>query len=216
MAKKISDNIDVLKYINDNGIDNNVLVNVIKSILPMSEKELEELGGDENAPILQRMIVASIASDVESGSINNLMKLLDVVATEPLKKNVGGRPEKYSSEFHPKLAKLFYSQGGIDREFAEYIGITEPTIHAWKKKYKEFREAIRSGKLDPDMKVESALYSSAVNDGSNTAQIFWLKNRRPERWRDKQEIDLKGELTTKNVFQVVDRYGNAVSTETKK
>ena len=27
-----------------------------------------------------------------------------------------------------------------------------------------------------------------------TAQIFWLKNRNPKRWRDKQEVDLNGEM----------------------
>ena len=27
-----------------------------------------------------------------------------------------------------------------------------------------------------------------------TAQIFWLKNRDPERWRDKQEIQHSGEI----------------------
>jgi hypothetical protein len=132
------------------------------------------------------------------------------------KKKKPGPAEKYSKEFHPKLAKLFYSQGGIDREFAEYIGISEPTIHAWKKKHKEFRAAVRSGKLDPDMKVESALYSSAINDGSNTAQIFWLKNRRPERWKDVHKIDLKGELTAKNSFQIVDKDGNEVLPDTGK
>lgn len=30
-----------------------------------------------------------------------------------------------------------------------------------------------------------------------TAQIFWLKNRRPSAWRDKQEVSLEGELTIK-------------------
>ncbi|KIL72701.1 hypothetical protein [Bacillus badius] len=28
-----------------------------------------------------------------------------------------------------------------------------------------------------------------------TAQIFWLKNRRPDKWRDKQDIEHSGELT---------------------
>ena len=28
-----------------------------------------------------------------------------------------------------------------------------------------------------------------------TAQIFWLKNRNPEKWRDTKNIDVKGELT---------------------
>ncbi len=31
-----------------------------------------------------------------------------------------------------------------------------------------------------------------------TAQIFWLKNRKPEQWRDKQDIDVKGEIDTNN------------------
>lgn len=32
-----------------------------------------------------------------------------------------------------------------------------------------------------------------------TAQIFWLKNRKPEVWRDRQQLDLKGELTVKKL-----------------
>ena len=27
-----------------------------------------------------------------------------------------------------------------------------------------------------------------------TAQIFWLKNRRPDRWRDKQDIEHSGQI----------------------
>jgi len=29
-----------------------------------------------------------------------------------------------------------------------------------------------------------------------TAQIFWLKNRRPDLWRDRQEVQHSGEITT--------------------
>lgn len=29
-----------------------------------------------------------------------------------------------------------------------------------------------------------------------TAQIFWLKNRRPEKWRDKQNLEINGSLKT--------------------
>ncbi len=108
------------------------------------------------------------------------------------KKETRGRPERYSKEFHPKIALLFYGEGGIDRDFAKFLGVTEPTINTWKKKHKEFKKAITEAKLNPDLKVEAALYSSAVHEGSNTAQIFWLKNRRPERWREKQSIELTG------------------------
>lgn len=33
-----------------------------------------------------------------------------------------------------------------------------------------------------------------------TAQIFWLKNRRPEQWRDKRDVSVEGEVNTNNPF----------------
>ena len=33
-----------------------------------------------------------------------------------------------------------------------------------------------------------------------TAQIFWLKNRKPEQWRDKRDVSVEGELNTNNPF----------------
>lgn len=33
-----------------------------------------------------------------------------------------------------------------------------------------------------------------------TAQIFWLKNRRPDKWRDKQDMELFGEVKTTNPY----------------
>ena len=35
-----------------------------------------------------------------------------------------------------------------------------------------------------DYEVENALLKRALS-GDTTAQIFWLKNRKPEKWRDK-------------------------------
>jgi hypothetical protein len=40
---------------------------------------------------------------------------------------------------------------------------------------------------------------------STTAQIFWLKNRRPDRWRDRHELD--GEISIKGPL-VIERNGN--------
>ena len=34
-----------------------------------------------------------------------------------------------------------------------------------------------------------------------TAQIFWLKNRRPEQWRDKRDVSVEGEISTNNPFR---------------
>lgn len=34
-----------------------------------------------------------------------------------------------------------------------------------------------------------------------TAQIFWLKNRKPQDWRDKQEISHEGNITVNNPYK---------------
>lgn len=34
-----------------------------------------------------------------------------------------------------------------------------------------------------------------------TAQIFWLKNRKPEQWRDKRDVELDAEVRSNNPFQ---------------
>ena len=43
-----------------------------------------------------------------------------------------------------------------------------------------------------DYEVENALLAKALG-GDVTAMIFWLKNRRPDKWRDKPERVETGE-----------------------
>jgi transcriptional regulator with XRE-family HTH domain len=40
-----------------------------------------------------------------------------------------------------------------------------------------------------------------------TAQIFWLKNRRPDKWRDKHDIEHSGGITVVNVISAIPRSG---------
>ena len=46
--------------------------------------------------------------------------------------------------------------------------------------------------------VENALFKNAI-EGNVTAQIFWLKNRKPDKWRDKPE----GEQTESSGVTIV-------------
>ena len=64
------------------------------------------------------------------------------------------------------------------------IGLT--TFYEWKKRYPEFRESLKENKDVVDRKVENALLKNALN-GNVTAQIFWLKNRKPNEWREKRD-----------------------------
>jgi len=103
--------------------------------------------------------------------------------------------------------------GLIDEQIAHNIGIAPSTLYEWKKKYTELSEALKKGKEVVDREVENALLKRALGyeyeevkiesdgyeekttvtkkfvPGDVTAQIFWLKNRKPTEWRDKQEID---------------------------
>lgn len=74
--------------------------------------------------------------------------------------------------------------GLTDEQIAKNIGITSTTLYEWKKKHKEISDALKKGKEVVDFEVENALFKAAV-EGNTTAQIFWLKNRRPDKWREK-------------------------------
>jgi uncharacterized HAD superfamily protein len=56
----------------------------------------------------------------------------------------------------------------------------------WKKRYQELADAIKESKDIVDTKVENALYQNAMN-GNYQAQQFWLRNRKPQKWREKTE-----------------------------
>lgn len=131
-----------------------------------------------------------------------------------------GRPTDYRSEYVEQAVKLA-RLGATDLDLADFFGCAESTIYCWKNDHPEFSEALRSGKQLADAEVADKLYKRAtgyqhdavkiVADAKTgldhtvkyiehyppdtTACIFWLKNRRPDLWRDKQEVEQKNETT---------------------
>lgn len=66
-----------------------------------------------------------------------------------------------------------------------------------------YNEITRESQLNPDTgKYELAVTKMVTKEvvPDTTAQIFWLKNRRPDIWRDKHNIDVSGEIDTPNPF----------------
>lgn len=126
----------------------------------------------------------------------------------------GGRPSKYDPDRHPIWAEGLAKLGKIEDDIAAAMGIHVSTLRDWKKKHPEFSVALKIGKSEADTAVEQSLYRRAmgyeykevkiVNDGERvektvkqvapdvTAQIFWLKNRKPEEWRDKVYQEVTG------------------------
>lgn len=99
-----------------------------------------------------------------------------------------GKYQKWLEPENLALLEGWARDGLTDEQIAKNIGINTATLYEWKKKYAEISKSLKKGKEVVDYQVENALLSSALG-GNTTAQIFWLKNRRPDKWMDKQKND---------------------------
>lgn len=132
-----------------------------------------------------------------------------------------GRPTKYKPEYAEQALKLC-RLGATDKELADFFQVNEDTINEWKKVHPEFSESLKEGKLMADAEVADKLFKRATGYSheavkiaaspggdhvavpytehyppDTTAAIFWLKNRRPDVWRDKQDVQHSGDLIVK-------------------
>ena len=120
------------------------------------------------------------------------------------------RPSDYKEEYND-LAFKYCLMGATDARLGEFFDVTEQTINNWKIDHPEFFESIKRGKHEADAEVVNSLFGRAkgyeyteVRDevseqgvkkittrkqmaADPTSMIFWLKNRQPKQWRDKQE-----------------------------
>ena len=87
------------------------------------------------------------------------------------------------------LVEGWARSGLIEEQIAANLGISTATLYKYKLEHEEFLNAIKKGKEVVDFEVEGALYRKAL-EGDTTAQIFWLKNRKPKEWRDKVHTEL--------------------------
>ncbi len=103
---------------------------------------------------------------------------------------------KYREWVNPETGKLtkdaailvagWGRDGLTDEQIAGKMRISPSTLYEWERKFPEISEAIKKGKEIVDYEVENALLLKALA-GNVTAQIFWLKNRRKQNWRDKPQ-----------------------------
>ena len=89
-------------------------------------------------------------------------------------------------------------QGLSKKEIAYCIGIGESTVYKKQKVDVEFRDALKKGRAAGLKTVTNALMVNAVMPtptapgGNVTAQIFYLKNRSPDRWQDRRNTEITG------------------------
>lgn len=152
-------------------------------------------------------------------------------------KNKVGRPSKIEKIDLSKV-EFLAENGYTDDQLADMFCVTFQTINNWKKLYPQFFESLKKGKLIADSKVEVSLYQRACGYShpdvhisttklgnviltpiikhyppDPTSMIFWLKNRKPNEWRDKVDHELGGKDGGPVVVKIINYSGvqNAVS-----
>ena len=131
------------------------------------------------------------------------------------------------------LLEAWARDGLTDEQIALKMGINVATLYRYKQSYCEICDALKKGKEIVDIQVENALFKRAMgyeyeetkiiiseNDGKRvetvkkqmppdtTAQIFWLKNRKPEKWRDRVEVQNNDNDKVKQFIEAM-KNGNA-------
>lgn len=100
-----------------------------------------------------------------------------------------GKYEYWITPVGLTLVEGWARDGLTDEQIAHNMGIAYSTLRKWRDTYEALSAALKKGKEVVDFEVENALFKNAIG-GDTTAQIFWLKNRRPGKWRDKQNIEV--------------------------
>ncbi len=119
-----------------------------------------------------------------------------------------GRPTLYKPEFADQAHKLCL-MGATKQELADCFEVGHSTIDSWLQRIPEFAQSVRRGRDLADGNVAHSLYSRAMGYTYETTKvllhrgepvpvphtvhhppdiracIFWLRNRRPQQWRER-------------------------------
>ncbi len=131
------------------------------------------------------------------------------------KKRKPGPKSSYREEYADQAMNLC-RLGATDTDIARFFGVSDSTVDRWKAAQPEFLESLKKGKIHADVNVADRVYQRALGythdevriflDKGNPvvvpykkhyppdtqAGIFWLKNRRPDLWREKVTAEISG------------------------
>lgn len=128
-----------------------------------------------------------------------------------------GRPTKLDAKIIEQARKLC-QLGATEPELAYFFEVSLGTIKNWRIANSDFATAMALGKQHSDARVEQSLFARAIGyehpavkvfldprtgrtvehhyverfPPDTNACMFWLKNRMPDVWRDKFELDPLG------------------------
>jgi len=129
------------------------------------------------------------------------------------------RPSKFTKQIQEQAMSLAEA-GWTDEQMSKFFKVTKQTWNNWKKAHPKFFDSLKDAKETADKRVERSLYERATGYShpedkifkpageeptivpttkhyppDTTAAIFWLKNRQPAEWRDKQTVEHEGGIS---------------------
>lgn len=125
---------------------------------------------------------------------------------EAIAKRKVGRPCLLNEKISAKIIELS-EKGKTIEQIAEITGVSKRALHYWWRDNPEFMHAVKEARQVADELVEASLFSKALGytyeeealgkfgpvplvkqaHPDVVACIYWLKNRQPDKWRDKSE-----------------------------
>jgi len=182
----------------------------VVKVPPSLWQTLRQVGDAEAVPTTRRVVHPP---KPRKEPVQPAAEPLPLPQPQPKRKQGGaGRGRGVLTDELVRILKGMAAKGLTDAEMAQIIGVIPDTINSWRKKNPKIDLDLRIAKDAADRNVESALYKRAcgfshpdvhitshlgmvtltpitkVYPPDPTSCIFWLKNRQPDRWRDRQEI----------------------------
>jgi len=150
------------------------------------------------------------------------------------RKGIGGQPTKFRPEYVDQAYK-YCLLGANNERLGEFFMVTTATIENWLRRHPDFRQAVHDGRHVADAEIAHSLYQRAkggmrkeeqaikVKTGANQEEVvtvtlrkevpsdtraahIWLLNRRPDKWKERREVNHSGsvDLTVRAVLDELD------------
>lgn len=113
-----------------------------------------------------------------------------------------GVPLKLTPEVLERIEDMA-AHGCTQEQIAHNLGIHPGTLSKNKQSVETLRQAIERGQAKGIEQIQSKLFENA-DSGNLGAQCFYLRNRAPDQWMDRQDIRVQGSMK----FEVIDYTGD--------
>ena len=182
--------------------------------MALSQKKIDRIKIDYEA---KKLSIKNILDKYSIGrtNLNNLAKAghwkRRYTKNTP-KKPKKGRPSEYRPEYAKQVQALCLVGYG-NTKLAEFLGISKQTFYRWLREHSDFSDGLTNGRVKATTKVAISMHQRATGYSHPETKFFCykgmivkeetikhyppdvsagsfiLKNREPEHWKDKQEIE---------------------------